>query len=201
MKSESTLYSRYFTYIKPVAKLPIVKNYGPTIFSLLTMAILIFFAIKPTIETILVLQKRLADSTEVLQKVTQKANNLSLGKQNYDNLDQTIKDKISAAVPDTASLRSVIQSLEQTAKANEASISALQIQPMVVGTKIDNQVGSITEISFIFNTEGSYNKLIALLQDLKTSSRLVSIDTLSLSKTGDGTSLVMSLTGKAYYLK
>lgn len=202
MRSESTLYSRYFTYIKPLAKLPIVKNYGSTMFSLLTMTILIFFAIKPTVETILVLQKKLADSDEVLQKITRKANDLSKGKQNYDNLDQAIKDKIFTLVPDTVSVKSVIQSLENSAKINNASISALQIQPLIIDTKEDNnQIGTISEISFIFNTEGNYKNLITLLQNLTQSHRLISIDSLSLSKTGDDTTLVMSVSGKAYYLK
>lgn len=201
MRSQQSLYSRYFTYIKPVVRLPIVKNYGSTIFTLLTITIFIFFAIKPTIETILVLQKKLADSEEVLQKVTQKANNLSLGKKNYDNLDQNIKNKISTAIPDTIQLKSVIQSLEQTAKIHEASISALQIQPLVIDTKIDNQIGSISEISFTFNIEGDYKNLILLLRDLQTSSRLISIDSLSLSKVSEGTGLIMSLSGKAYYIK
>lgn len=201
MKSESTLYSRYFTYIKPFAKLPIVKNYGPSIFSLLTMSILIFFAVKPTVETILVLQKKLADSNEVLQKITRKANDLSLGKSNYDNLDQTIKDTIYSKIPDTVSLKSVTGALEQAAKAHAASVSALQIQPFAIDAKENSQVGAVTEISFIFNAEGSYNNLTALLQDLKTSNRLISIDNLSLSATSDSTVLVMSLSGKAYYLK
>ncbi|MBI2315238.1 type 4a pilus biogenesis protein PilO [Candidatus Daviesbacteria bacterium] len=201
MRNESNLYSKYFTYIKPVTKLPIVKNYGPTIFSLLTISILLFFAIKPTVETILVLQKKLADSNEVLQKITQKANNLSLGKENYDNMDQDIKDKITALIPDTVSLKSIIQTLEQTAKRNEASISALQIQPLVLEPKNEVQVGSIAEASFIFNTEGSYTSLLALLQDLQTSNRLFSIDNLSLSKANEGTTIIMSVSGKAYYLK
>lgn len=201
MKSESTIYSRYFTYIKPVTKLPIIKNYGPTIFSLLTISLLLYFAVKPTFETILVLQKKLADSNEVLQKITQKANNLSLGKENYDNMDQTIKDKIFSLIPDTVSIKSVIQALEQAAQTHEASVSALQIQPLILEPENEAQVGTITEVSFIFNTEGSYNNLVALLQDLQTSSRLLSIDNISLSKTNDGTSLVMSLSGKAYYLK
>lgn len=201
MKSESTINSRYFTYIRQFTKFPIVKNYGPIIFSLLTVSILIFFAIKPTVETILVLQKKLADSNEVLQKITQKANNLSLGKENYDNLDQTVKDKISQFVPDAVNLKSIIQTLEQTAKIHEASVSALQIQPLVIEPKVDNQIGALTETSFIFNMEGDYQNLIALLQDLKNSSRLISIDSLSLSKTADDTALVMSLSGKAYYLK
>lgn len=202
MRNETTIYSRYFTHIKPLGKLPIVKNYGPIIFSLLTVSILVYFAIKPTIETILVLQKKLADSSEVLQKITLKANNLSLGRENYDNLDQTIKNKISTFIPDTVNFKSVIQILEQAAKIHEASVSALQIQPIVVETKIDkNEVGTIAEVSFTFNTEGEYKNLIALLQDLKGSSRLISIDSLSMSKTSDDSSLVMSISGKAYYIK
>lgn len=201
MKSQSNLYSRYFTYIKPVTQLPIIKNYGSTIFTLLTMSLLIFFAIRPTIETILVLQKKLADQDEVLQKVTQKAKNLSLGKKNYDNLDQNIKEKISAGVTDTVSLKSLVQTLEQTAKAHEASVSALQIQPLVVNIKIESQTGVLSEIFFTFNIEGAYKNLIAILQDLKSSSRLISIDSLSLSKSNEGGTLIMSLSGKAYYLK
>ncbi len=201
MKSKSTIYSRYFTYIQPVTKLPIIKNYGSAIFTLLTMSLLIFFAIKPTVETILVLQKKLADQDEVLQKVTQKADNLSQGKKNYDNLDENIKEKITVAIADTVSLKSLIQILEQTAQIHEASISALQIQPLVITTKTDNQMGALSEISFTFNAEGDYRNLIALLQDLKVSSRLISIENLSISKVSDSQALIISLSGKAFYLK
>ncbi|MDD5415515.1 MAG: type 4a pilus biogenesis protein PilO [Candidatus Daviesbacteria bacterium] len=201
MHNRSTLYSRYFTYIKPITKLPIVKNYGSTILSLLVITILIYFAIKPTVETILVLQKKIADADAILQKVTQKANNLSLGKKNYDNLDQKIKDKISAAIPDSINLKSISQTLEQTTKNHEASVSALQIQPFAIETKITDKLGVLAEAKFTFNAEGNYNNLTALLQDLKTSNRLISIDSLSLSKTSDSKSLILSLSGKAFYLK
>lgn len=201
MTSRSTLYSRYFTYIKPFTKFPIFKNYGPAIFTLLTTTILLFFAIKPTVETILVLQKKLANSDEVLQKVTQKANNLSLARKNYDNLDADIKNKITEAIPDTVNLKSIIQNLEQAAKTYEASISALQIQPLVIDSKTDSQVGKLEQVSFTFNTEGNYQNLSTILQSIKTSSRLISIDSLSLSKTGDSNILIMSLSGKAYFLK
>lgn len=201
MNNRPDFYSRYFTYIKPITKLPIVKNYGSTIFSLLVITILIYFAIKPTVETILILQKKIADADAVLQKVTQKANNLSLGQKNYDNLDQNIKDKISAAIPDSINLKSVSQTLERAARNHEASVSALQIQPLIIETKIADKLGILTEVKFTFNTEGSYSNLTALLQDLKASNRLISIDSLSLSKTSDGKALILSLSGKAFYLK
>ncbi|TSC87558.1 MAG: Uncharacterized protein G01um10147_536 [Microgenomates group bacterium Gr01-1014_7] len=201
MRDKSSRYSRYFTYIKPITKLPIIKTYGSTIFTLVIMVIFIIYAIKPTVETILVLQKKLANSTQVLEKVNQKAENLSKGKQNYDNLDPNIKIRISSAIPDTAELKSVIQTLEQTAKKYEASISALQIQPLTIAAKEEDKVSNLAEISFIFNVEGEYAKLISILQDLKSSGRLISIDNLSLSKLSEGGGLVMSLSGKAYYLK
>lgn len=201
MNNRSVFYSRYFTYIKPLTKLPIVKSYGSTIFSLLVISTLIYFAIKPTVETILVLQKKIADADAVLQKVTQKANNLSQGKKNYDNLGQNIKDRVFAAIPDTVGLRSITQTLEQAARRNEASISALQIQPLTIDTKIPDKLGILAEVKFTFNTEGSYSNLTALLQDLKASDRLISLDNLSLSKTSDGKALILSLSGKAFYLK
>ena len=201
MNNRSVFYSRYFTYIKPITKLPIVKNYGSTIFSLLVISILVYFAIKPTVETILVLQKKIADADAVLQKVTQKANNLSLGKKNYDNLGENLKDKISAAIPDSINLKSVSQTFEQAARNNEASVSALQIQPLTIETKIADKLGVLTEVKFTFNAEGNYGNLTTLLQDLKASNRLISLDSLSLSKTSDGKTLILSLSGKTFYLK
>ncbi len=201
MPNESSRYSRYFTYIKPVTRLPIVKTYGSVIFTLFVMVFFIVYAIKPTIETILVLQKNLADENQILEKVTLKAKNLSTGKQNYDNMDPAIKTKISTAVPDMIEISTLTSSLEQTAKAHDASISALQIQPLILTPPIDNTVGDIAHIDFIFNVEGNYPNLVNLLQDLKSSARLISVDNLSLAKLAEGDGLVLSITGKAYYIK
>lgn len=201
MIDTSSRYSRYFTYIKPLTRHPIVKTYGSTIFTLMVMIVFIIYAIKPTVETILVLQKKLEDATEVYQKVDQKTENLSLGKQNLDNMDPDIKVKIAKAIPNNVELKSIIQTLEQTAKRYEASISALQIHPQTLETKSEDKLGIVSEIAFTFNVEGQYQQLISILQDLKESSRLISINNLSFSKLSEGTGLIMSLSGKAYYLK
>lgn len=201
MKNESNLYSRYFTYVKPIAKIPLVKTYGTKIFTLLVMSIFIFYAIKPTVETILVLQKKLDDSTQVLKEVTEKTSNLAKAQQNYENMSQDTKSKIKSAIPSTVGLNSIIQSLEITAKKYEASVSALQIQPLVLQTETTKGLRTLSEISFTFNAEGNYQKLTSILQDLKSSDRLISIDNISISRLSEGTGLIISLTGKAYYLK
>ena len=76
MASQSKFYSKYYTYIQPLARHPVIKTYGSTIFSLIVITFFIFYAIKPTIETILILQKKLVDSTTVLEQVNLKARNL-----------------------------------------------------------------------------------------------------------------------------
>lgn len=201
MRVESERYFRYFTYIKPLTKLPIVKTYGTAIFTILTMTIFVLFAIKPTIETIIVLQKKLENAQQVLNQLKKKAINLTEGQQNYQNLDPNIKTRIQTAIPDTLELKSLIQALELAALRNEASISALQIQPLVLDTKKDDAASVLGELAFTFNMEGSYPNLISLLQDLKTSARLISIENLSISKVEEGGGLIMSLSGKAYFIK
>ena len=202
MKPNSSIYSRYFTYIKPITKIPIVKTYGSTVFTLIIIVVFIFFAIKPTIETILVLQKKLVESTEVLEKISKKASDLSAAKQNYDNLDANIKNKILETIPDSVSFKSIAQTLEQTAKLHEASISALQLEPIVINVKNEQaSTNLLSETSFTFNVTGNYAALTAILQDLRSSSRLISIDSLSLSKLSEGSDLIMSIKGKGYYLK
>lgn len=202
MTTPTKRYSRYFTYIAPVAKHPIIRNYGTTIFTLTMMAIFILFAIKPTIETILVLQKELEDSKEVLVKVSQKSEDLSLAKKNYDQLDPSVKAKIQTLVPDRVELKTVIQNLELTARAYEASISALQIQPLSINPESPDILSNkLDEVSFTFNVEGTYPNLVELLESLKSSPRHISIDSLIFNKSGGSQTLLMSVSGKAYYLK
>lgn len=193
-------YSRYFTYIQPVLKIPIVKSYGGIILNLLALAIFILFAIKPTVETILVLQKKLEDSNQVLEKISQKSENLSLAKKNYSSMDSTVKSKIQTAVPTSVSLKTLTTSLEDAASRNEASISALQIQPLTIQS-MSSTDKKLKEVSFTYNVEGSYTNLVNILKELQTTVRVISINGLTLNKTESNSNLLMSVTGKAYYLE
>ena len=199
MRPESARYSRYFTYIRPIIRSKVVRSYGSTIFTLVIVVIFVLFAIKPTVETILVLQKKIETANELLEKIDQKSKNLTQGKKNYENLELGIKNKIQSLIPDTAQLKSVIQTLEVAASRHEASISALQVEPILLESK--TEALSLAEMTFTFNVEGAYQNLVSLLQDLQRSARLISINSLSINKIAEGSGLILSISGKAYYLK
>lgn len=193
--------SRYYTYIKPVIENKTVKSVAPYIFSLVTMSVLIIFAIRPTISTIVNLQQEIENNQQILTQLEEKAKNLSEGRQNLDNLSPDIRNKISAATPEQTNVPTVIKNLQQSS-INYASVSALQIQPLTI---INNNVAphsllSLGEIDFSYNTQGTFTQLLGTLQNLSRSPRLFKINNMVLSKPNDG-STVLSISGKAFYLK
>ncbi len=201
MTPTSHRYFRYFNYIAPLTKIPIVKNYGLPIFTITILTIFILFAIKPTVETILVLQKKLTDYQQVLIKINQKAKDLSEAKKNYLSLESSTKDKIQTSIPTAIELNSIIQILEDIALLNDASISALQIQPVTIQQPSKENKIKLSEVSFTYNLEGSYDKLLNILQDVEMSQRLISLDSLIFNKIPESSNILMSVSGKAFYLK
>ena len=124
-------YSRYYTYIKPVIENKFVKSSAPYIFSLLTMTVFILFAIRPTISTILNLQKNIENHRQVLEALEKKENNLTAGRNNLQNLGLEKRQKVNSSLPENADITSLISSLRNSS-GREASVSALQIQPVVL---------------------------------------------------------------------
>lgn len=194
-------YSRYFTYIKPITDNKTVKSVAPYIFSLIMIIILVIFAIRPTISTILNLQKNLADSQQVLEGLNNKAQNLIEGKKNYNNLPPEVKVKINLAVPVKPDVTFVIASLNNSSK-SIASVSALQIQPLVLidTTQEKSKTLALAKVDFSYNTVGSFTNLLQVLQNINNASRLLQINNVTINKQTDSPT-VLSITGNAYYLK
>lgn len=201
MNPKSRRYYRYFTYIEPVLRIPLVKTYGFIIVTIVALIVFIVFAIKPTLETIAVLQKELQIQKETLEKITQKSKDLGLARESYQKLDPFVISKISAAVPDSVQLASLVRALERSATQNSASISAIQFEPINVSSKASTSSTKLGDIKFTFNTEGSYDILKKILHDLSQNPRIISIDNLVFNKANQSNILLMSVAGKAYYLQ
>lgn len=193
---------RYFTYIRPIIRNKFAVTYSPLIFSLITIGIFSYYAIRPTVQTILSLQKSIDEQTTVLNRLQEKVGKLAEGKQNYENINPDIKEKLENLVPDNPSLPQIINSLSYIANQSEASISGLQFQSVTLDSQknIINKDASIEQIDFTLNIQGSFANLMSILSSLKRADRLITIKTINFVKPADK-SLIMSITGMAYYLK
>lgn len=160
------------------------------------------FAIKPTIETIISLQKSIEEQSALLKTIKEKSTNLSLARTNYQNINPNIKIKLQTLFPNSPSLPTLIQILSNLAETEQASMSSLQFQPVDLQTDptVLKKDATVTEIPFTVNMQGSYQQLINILNKVSKSPRLISIDQVNFTKPEDG-DLVMSINGKVYYLK
>lgn len=194
--------SRYYTYIRPIMRNKFARTYSSLIFSLITISIFSYYAIRPTVTTILSLQKSIVEQNQVLQDLKQKVNSLVEGKKNFEEIPSETKSKMNSLVPGDPNLSGLINSLTFAAEDSEATISGLQFQPVELFPENNqlNKGAQVNQVDFTFNVQGDFNNLMRMLTTLKRLDRLVSISNINFTQPQDG-SLTMSLSGKAYYLK
>ncbi len=195
-------YSRYYTIIKPILRNKQVQNYSSISFSLILIIIFVIFAIKPTLETIVSLQRSITQQKQIYQQLLKKADNLSLGRKNYQALNEGARTKMEDLIPDKTDIAGLLTTLNLTAVENQASISGIQIQPVeLTQTTPQSRGDKKEEILFAFNLTSSYAQAINFLDTLKSSSRLISIKSVAFGKKEDTTSLVVTINGSAFVMR
>lgn len=199
--SQNKYYSRYYTYITPVITNKLVKSSTPYIFSVLTITLFMIFVIRPTLATISQLKTSIETNKQTLAQLKKKSQDLTLAKQNLDNIDPQVKEKIRFAIPSQAQVSALVQSLESTVK-QEASLSAIQVQSAVLyDNAAEGQIGlNLGEIEFALTAQGSYDQLSQTLNNLRQSPRRITLTNVIINKPTEG-AMTLSVTGKAYLLK
>lgn len=194
--------SRYFTYVRPITRNKFVKTYSSLVFSLIAIFIFSYYAIRPTVATILSLQKSIEEQNQVLETLRKKVNDLSLGKQNYDNIQPSVRNKLDNMIPNNPALSHLLDSLTYAADQSEASLSGVQFQPITLENKSTRvtKAAEVKEIEFSMNLQGDFANLMEVLTVLKRLDRLVTVSTINFIQPLDS-ALIMSVTGKAYYIK
>lgn len=194
--------SRYYTYIRPVLRNKTIKTYSSLIFSIITVTIFLIYAIRPTIGTIVSLQKSINEQKDTFERLDKKVSDLTEGRKNYEAIDPELKTRLVDLVPYSPSLPTVINSLNLLANISQASLSGIQFQPVELqqppNTLVKNS--SLKDVEFTFNAEGSYDKLLSLLVNLKKADRLINIDSVTFNKPQEGP-LIMTVNARAPFLK
>jgi hypothetical protein len=204
---EKAKYSRYYNYVQPVITNPIVKSSAPHIFSILTVIIFLVFVIKPTITTILDLQKSIAENQKVLDGLNKKVEDLTSGKRNLASIPEDKRQKIIAAVPPEANVIALVQAVNQTLgtpssadASTSAAIASLQLQPVTIIDKSQNSGLTLKEIIYSYNFQKSYAEIMEVLNNTSKSPRLVKIEDVVINRQGEDPP-ILTVNSKAYFLK
>ncbi|MBI3980995.1 type 4a pilus biogenesis protein PilO [Candidatus Microgenomates bacterium] len=196
-------YNRYYTWIGPLLKKPQTRAYTFLILSIFTVAFFVFFAIRPTVNTIIGLRKQIEDDQIVDAKLQDKINALSQIQAELDVLQPDLP-LIDTALPTKSEVVSLIKSLESLASENNASLSALQIGEALLsetsGKKEEKTVvtDQAIPVSFLFTVEGGYTDIAGLIKRVTNLPRVVTTQNVIILKSSG--KIIGSIRFNAFYL-
>lgn len=176
-----------------------VQEYTTLILTFIALTIFAFFAINPTLTTIINLKKQISDSQFAVDSLKKKLANLNSLSIQYENLQPDIP-LLFTALPQTPGTASVMGQIQQLAQVKNVKIVSLESTN--VGLYPPPKAGG-TEKYFVFNVtvQGNYTSLINFYTSITTFTRITSVESLAYT-TGEKADVLPKLTirARAYYL-
>jgi len=173
------------------------QKFTSLVLTLVALAFLGLFAVGPTLSTIARLRKELADNKIIYQQLQQKISNLSILQQKYNLLVQDLPIILSSIPkdPDVPLFLAQIQALAKSSGLEITSLQSFQIE--AVSPKNTNK--KYFSYSFVISANGSYENISKFISTLLSMQRIVSIDSLSVSRSNQAGLLQMEIRGVTYF--
>lgn len=223
-RTEFQKYSRYYRSLEPILTKPKGKVYTTIIFSFLAVSLFSWYAIRPTVQTILYLRREISDKTELNKQMEDKIANLIEAQSYYQEIEPILPavDQALPTIPDAIPL--LIQ-LRNLASSSGTLISVIQLPSVpLTNQTIQSPAGKVTKtvtgtsseakqqvFDIALSVRGPYSNIRIFLEGITKMRRIVTIDGLtvlpirsesvgSASATLENKSLQLALKFKAYYV-
>lgn len=191
-------YEKYYKDLLPYFKKEKNQRYFTIILTLGASIFFTLFAINPTLSTISKLRKELEDSRFVEQKLSQKINNLSSLSTGYQSIQKDITF-IHDAIPLQPEAPLLVAQIQSIAQDSGVSVTELKVLPV----NLNNQSATASSaFGFQLTVQANYEGLQTFTSDLTNMQRVISIDGISITKTGEvDQNLEIEINGSAFYKK
>ncbi len=213
-KASFEQYRRFYQSIAPIVNRPYTRTYTTVIFSFLAVSLFGWYAIKPTVQTILFLRREIADKTVLNQKMEEKITALIEAQAAYEAI-QTQLPLVDQALPPSPEVIDAVTQLRNLAVISGASISAIQVSTVpILGQEATpsakTAATSQKQTDFAVTTviSGPFSVVRSFLEGVINMRRIVTIETLNLNPireealpgSGGANSLRLVLKLNTYYL-
>jgi Tfp pilus assembly protein PilO len=197
-KTNKNKYSPFFPYLKQERS----QKFFGVVLTLCALSFFGFFAIRPTISTILKLRKEIDDSQFVLNQLENKIKNLSALRKQYSNLQEDLSITTNAITvqPDAQILLAQIQAIAQNSNISIKSLQNLEVE-------IERNDGSpgkdYYSYAFSASGEGSFENISKFMKTLTNMERIVNIDSFSINNSSNqnGDSSQFNIQGITFFKK
>lgn len=189
---------------------PNLKIYLELILSITTITVFAFFAIKPTVLTIIELNKEINAKTVTSIALKQKIKNLQTASSVLQQESQNIQ-YINQAIPKHDDLEVLVRQVENLLTESSLQILGFSSSDIIIfGSKADVKKtsdveklsGDANELPFSFSASGSYPNILLFLTKIENLRRPIKIDSITINTNivEDGKIIVLTVTGRAPFL-
>ena len=188
-----------------------LRMFLEVLLSLGTISFFAFFALKPTLITIVELYKNIQTKQDLVNKMDTKIQNISAAQAIFDSEAARIS-LTQNSVPDLASPETFVRQIEGLAITNSVNLLGVSVgQVILVGEEkksstSETDIAPLPEgaksLTFSISVNGAYPALSRFLSELENLRRPVKIDNTGLTsaQTEEGSKLVLLISGRVPYL-
>jgi Tfp pilus assembly protein PilO len=181
-KNEFKRYKRYYQSLEPALQRPATRAYTAIIFSFLVISLFGWYAIRPTMQTIVTLQREISDKTELNKKMEEKISALIEAQAAYQTVEQYLPlvDQALPAIPEAPrAIRDLQASAAYTRVAvTNVGVSALPLTADTGSGKQHATASGITEFPLSLSVTGPYLDVKNFLQEILNLRRIMVINSM-----------------------
>lgn len=201
--------SRYSQDLRRYYRLPAVQVSLTLVLSLFVIAIFIVFALRPTIISIVSLQKTIGDAKKSITQLDTKVANLQKATTQLESIKPYLSE-LNTDIPNTGAMylplsRAIeLLSIETGAKLDNASLGSTLLYSRLISPFNINKDQSVVELPLNLRVTGSYSAVSEFLKRVLAMQRVIMFDTITLSRETSSSAkdgaVSLSVIGNAYYL-
>jgi len=203
-------YHKYKEYYLKIRTQPIARVSVTLLASLLTVALLGIFAIKPTLTTIARLTKDIQDKQKIDKQLESKISALKQAQVNYEEISSQIP-VVETALPKKPEFVRLEREIEYLVRQHQVLMATGGFSGfVVVGEKEKEQDKTVSgekekipaeTIQFTLTVAGDYEQIKNFIGDLESLDRVITISSVNFSKDTEieGAQLQATLAGNAYF--
>lgn len=190
-KTELSRYKKYYQTLEHVAGQPKSHMYTTAIFSFLVVSLFGWYAIRPTIQTILFLRRQIADDQIVNQKMEDKITAMIQAQSSYQTVQAQLP-LLTQALPDNPEAIDVVSSLRNLSQIAQASISSLSVSqsPLVATTQTAttsavsslSKKAKIASVPISLSLSGSFPSINTFLNGVLSMRRILTIQSMNIKQ-------------------
>lgn len=204
-KQETNRYRYYYRRLERFYHTQPVQVSTAVLFTIGTIIFFAVFAIRPTLQTIAELLKKIDDQREVLNQAERKTTMLATAQEQYNNAEKYLP-ALDMAIPADYETQSLLKYIEAAAAELQIPISSIQIDG--IKNPIPKKAVGIQEISFNLTLDVPYPQLKLFINRLQQLPRVITITNITMnsdvekkkSPTTTNTNVSTSLACKTYFV-